>query len=271
MGKVELPGALCLITGAGSGIGRATALALAELGAVVICVDIDHSSAEKAAAECAERGAIRSVAFQLDVADPSAAADLATRISSEHGVPDVLVNNAGVGMTGDFEAMSLDDWTWIRGINLDGVVNGCHAFGRRMLERGSGQVVNVSSGLAFLPTANEIAYGTTKAAVLMFSLALRAGWSERGVGVTAVCPGVIDTPILEGTRFVGRQSDPDTRVRIARLFRRGHRPELVARAIVDAVERDRAVVPVGIEARLGWVLHRITPVRIQQWLARRAP
>ena len=270
MGRVELQGALCFVTGAGSGIGRATALALAERGAAVLCADIDAAAAEKVAAECAEHGAARSAAFQVDVADSAAVADLASRVAADYGVPDVVVNNAGVGMTGGFESMSLEDWAWIRGINLDGVVNGCHAFGRRMLERGSGHIVNVSSGLAYVPAATAIAYGTTKAAVLMFSQALRAGWADRGVGVTAVCPGVINTPIIDRTRFIGRQADPKTRQHIARTFRRGHRPELVGRAIVAAIERDRAVVPVGLEARVGWALHRVTPVRMQQWVARRA-
>jgi len=259
MGRVSLPGSLGVVTGAGSGIGRAVALALAVEGAGVIAVDIDLASAEKTASECAERGAPRTAAYRVDVADAGAVSALARTVAGEHGVPDVLVNNAGVGMSGGFEAMSLEDWAWIRGINLDGVVNGCHAFGRVMLERGSGHIVNVSSGLAFVPGANTIAYGTTKAGVLMFSRSLRAGWRRRGVSVSAVCPGVINTPILERARFVGAQSDDRMRQRAMRTFRRGHRPETVARAVVRAVDRDRAVVPVGFEAHLARWLNRLSP------------
>ena len=257
--RIELSGALCVVTGAGSGIGRAIAMALAAEGAGVISVDNDMTSAEKTAAECAERGAPRTAAYRVDVADGAAVADLARSVTAEHGVPDLLVNNAGVGMSGGFESMGREDWAWIRGINLDGVVNGCHAFGPLMLERGRGQIVNVSSGLAFVPTATTIAYGTTKAGVLMFSRSLRAGWRRRGVGVPAVCPGVINTPIIGRSRFVGDQADPRARERAVRTFRRGHRPETVARAVVRAVERNRAVVPVGFEAHLARWLRRLSP------------
>ena len=158
------------------------------------------------------------------------------------------------------------DWSWIRGVNLDGVVNGCAAFGPAMLAAGRGQVVTLSSGLGYTPTATEPAYVTTKAAVLALSRCLRADWAGAGVGVTAICPGVINTPIIDRTRFLGDQADPKVRSRTTRLFRRGHKPEAVAEAIVKAVERDRPVVPVGFEAWLGWWLHRFVPVRAQQAL-----
>ena len=124
------------------------------------------------------------------------------------------------------------------------MVHGCKAFGPAMVERGRGQVVNVSSGLASTPT--EPAHGTTKAWVLALSRCLRADWASHGVGVTAICPGVITTPIVQSTRYSDEAADP---VRIAKGQRtfvmRGHAPELVAGAIVGAVERNRAVGPVG--------------------------
>ncbi len=262
-------GALVLVTGAGSGIGRATALAFAERGARVVSVDLDGEAAEKTAARCAEAGAAGAGAHTVDVADRPAMEALAHRVHLEHGPLDVLVNNAGVGMSGAFADMSAEDWTWIRGVNLDGVVNGCAAFGPAMLERGRGHAVNLSSGLGYTPTATEPGYVTTKAAVLALSQCLRADWRRHGVGVTAVCPGVIDTPIIHHTRFLGELDDPETRHRTEALFRRGHAPEKVARAIVRAVERDAVVVPVGVEARIGWALHRYAPLALQQLVARR--
>src|SRR5687767_6625576 len=160
----RIRGALALVTGAGSGIGRATAIALAKRGARVLCVDINEQGAEKTAAECAEAGAREVAAYAVDVADADAMAALAQRVERDHGVLDVLVNNAGVGMTGPFNDMSLDDWNWIRSINLDGVVHGCRLFGPAMVARGRGHVVNVSSGLAYTPRATEAAYVATKAA-----------------------------------------------------------------------------------------------------------
>lgn len=264
---VSLQGALVLVTGAGSGIGRATALAFAAEGARVVAADIDAASAEKTAAACAEQG-VEAEALTLDVADWDAVVAAATRVHADHGPLDVLVNNAGVGMSGHLADMSVDDWRWIRSINLDGVVHGCRAFGPAMVERGSGHVVNVSSGLGYTPTATEVAYCTTKAAVLAFSRCLAADWAGRGVGVSAICPGVIDTPILEASRFLGDQGTEDVRRRAEWIFGKGHKPETVAAAIVASVRHRRPVVAVGWEAKLGWWAHRLVPVAVQQRLAR---
>ncbi|MGH9184566.1 MAG: SDR family NAD(P)-dependent oxidoreductase [Acidimicrobiales bacterium] len=268
--RVELSGALTLVTGAGSGIGRATAAALARAGAHVLAVDIDELTVKTTAALCADLGA-QAQAYACDVADRAAVQALADQVGLEHGALDVLVNNAGVGMTGTFVDMSVDDWEWIRSINLDGVVHGCHAFGPAMLAQGRGHVVNISSGLAYAPRSTEVAYCTTKAAVLMFSRSLRADWRRHGVGVSAVCPGVINTPILERARFVGEMSSPLVIAAAKRGFRFGHRPEVVADAVLTAVRRNRAVVPAGIEARIGWQLVKVLPVPVADQFARSVP
>jgi NAD(P)-dependent dehydrogenase (short-subunit alcohol dehydrogenase family) len=254
---------LVVVTGAGSGIGRATALAFAGGGATVVCADVNGDAAEKTAAACGEQGG-SGRAEQCDVTDAAAVAALAERA----GAVDVLVNNAGVGMTGRFADMSIDDWRWIRGVNLDGVVHACAAFGPGMIARRSGQVVNVSSGLAYTMRATEGAYVTTKAAVLALSRCLRADWAQHGVGVTAVCPGFVNTPIVAATRYLGSRGDDRTRDRVEKIFRRGHAPEAVAKAIVAAADRNPAIVPVGWEARLGWYLHRLLPVALEDRLAR---
>jgi short-subunit dehydrogenase len=137
-----------------------------------------------------------------------------------------------------------------------------------MLAAGRGQVVNISSGLAFMATANESAYGTTKAAVLQLSQCLRADWSRHGVGVTAVCPGFINTPIARSTRFTGGKEDPRRRARLVKSFSRAHPPEKVGAAIVKAIATNRALVPVGFESVLGWYAHRLTPIAFQQLVAR---
>ena len=250
-----------LITGAGSGIGAATARAFAQRGDTVHVADVDLAAAEKVAAE------IGGKAHEVDVSDRAAMEALAAEV----GTVDVLVNNAGVGMTGRFTSMTETDWDWIRGVNLDGVVNGCAAFGPAMLAAGRGHVVNLSSGLGYTMRATEPGYVTTKAGVLALSRCLRADWRDQGVGVAAICPGVINTPIIDATRFLGDQDDPAIRKRTTRLFRRGHKPEAVAKAIVKAVEKDRPVVPVGFEAWLGWWMHRYLPLRAQEALGRLGP
>jgi NAD(P)-dependent dehydrogenase (short-subunit alcohol dehydrogenase family) len=267
--------ATALVTGAGSGIGQATAHALAARGATVLCTDIDRGTAEKTAAECAERsspgqggGPRQHASYRLDVADRDEVDALAATVEREHGALTILVNNAGVGMTGPFSDMTVEDWSFIRSINLDGVVNCCSAFTPPMLAARRGHVVNISSGLGFTPTAKESAYGTTKAAVLHLSQCLRADWARHGVGVTAICPGFINTPIATATRFTGGREDPQQREQMVRGFQKGHRPEKVGDAIVAAIAANRAVVPVGFESVVGWYLHRLLPTTAQQALAR---
>jgi NAD(P)-dependent dehydrogenase (short-subunit alcohol dehydrogenase family) len=255
-------GRLALVTGAGNGIGRETALALTERGARVLVVDIDSLAAKQTASDCG------GVPYDLDVSDRSAVLALAETVRSEHGPLDFLVNNAGVGMSGKFVDTSLADWDWIIGVNLLGVIHCCHAFGPPMLERGSGHVVNVSSGLGYVPTATEPAYGTTKAAVLALSRSLRADWGLRGVGVSAVCPGFIATGIVDRTRFLGERARPENVRRAREAFaRHGHPPRSVARAILGAIERDRPVVPVGAESWAAWLLRGLVPSRVSDKVA----
>jgi NAD(P)-dependent dehydrogenase (short-subunit alcohol dehydrogenase family) len=265
-----------VVTGAASGIGRATALAFADRGASVVCADIDAGGAEETALSCRTRGTAGAGGssgrpYTVDIADREAMTAMAARVAEDQGPVDVLVNNAGVGMSGRFLAMSPEDWGWILGINLMGVVHGCQAFGPAMVERGRGHIVNLSSGLAYTPRATEPGYVTTKAAVLALSRCLRADWGPMGVGVSAICPGVIATPIIERTRFKGDRAATETIGRVKAAFAKGHPPDLVAEAIVGAVARDRPVVAVGIEARIGWALHGLLPSRVVDAMARATP
>jgi short-subunit dehydrogenase len=258
MTRIEIRGAVALVTGAGGGIGRETALALARRGARVLCTGRTVETVERTAELCRRAGA-EAESHHLDVTDRAALEDLAARTPV-----DILVNNAGVGMSGRLADMSAADWTWIREVNLDGVVHGCAVFAPGMLARGRGHIVNLSSGLAYLYPGTEPAYVATKAAVLALSRSLRADLAPHGVGVTAICPGITATPIVDTTRYLGGRADAAVRARSKARFDRGHPPAEVATAIVRAIERDRAVVPVGIEARVGWWLHRYLPLRAQQ-------
>lgn len=254
----DLRGAVTVVTGAGSGIGRATALAFAAQGARVIAVDLDGEAAEKTAADCGGES------FEVDVRDR----DAVDRLAEAVGAPDVLVNNAGVGMSGHFLETTAADWDWLMGVNLQGVVNGCRSFGPLMVAQEQGHVVNVSSGLAYIARGSESAYCTSKAAVLAFSRCLRADWHEHGIGVSAICPGVINTPIIDSTRFTGERSKPENVAKTKKVFRKGHKPELVAAAIVEAVQKDKSVVPVGFESWLGFYASRLLPTRMGDRMAR---
>jgi NAD(P)-dependent dehydrogenase (short-subunit alcohol dehydrogenase family) len=258
-------GTRVVITGAGSGIGQATALRCAKAGAEVIAVDIDPVSAAATAEECAHAGP-EAHPYVCDVADSAAVIDLADTVQTTHGPVDLLVNNAGVGVGGPFLDNSLEDWEWLRGINLDGVVYGCHAFGPAMVERGSGHVVNIASGAAYIPNRNMAAYCASKAAVVSFSQCLRADWSGSGVGVSAICPGLIRTPIHRSSRMVGSMAGRHDLAE--RLFRFGHSPDLVARAIVRAAQKNQEIVPVGFESELAYRVLRFAPGPIQGLVTR---
>jgi short-subunit dehydrogenase len=255
---VKIKNATVLVTGAGSGIGKATALRCAEQGAHVIAVDIDADSAEATAQQCADTAD----AHGCDVAD----AEAVTALAQQTGPVDVLVNNAGVGVAGPFLDNELADWEWLRGVNLDGVVYGCHAFGEAMVKRGSGHIVNVASGAGYTPNRNLAAYCASKAAVIMLSQCLRADWAGSGVGVSVICPGLIKTPIATRTRMVGAMADKQDVA--LKVFRFGHSADTVAKAIVGAVEKNKEIVPVGLESAVAFHVLRNAPGPVRALLAR---
>ncbi|MFC9678824.1 SDR family oxidoreductase [Streptomyces sp. NPDC056948] len=256
-------GQLVLITGAGSGIGRATALAFAEAGARVVAVDRDAEAAARTAESSRLMGASAAWAETADVSDEQAMEKLAEKVTLEYGVVDVLVNNAGIGLSGSFFDTTPEDWKKVLDVNLWGVIHGCRLFGRRMAERGQGgHIVNVASAAAYLPSRALPAYSTSKAAVLMLSECLRAELAGQGIGVTAVCPGIVNTAITSTAHFAGvdAQEEAGLQRRAARLYGlRNYPPEKVAAAILRAVVRDEAVVPVTPEARGARVLSRWAP------------
>ena len=261
---MKVSGTRVAVTGAGSGIGKATALRFARKGANVIAIDIDEASALATAEECVVGG--RPAFYRCDVADREALHDLAERIEADLGPVDVLVNNAGVGLVGEFLDAAPEDWDWIRGVNLDGVAYGCQAFGSRMLARERGHVVNVASGAAYLPHRALAAYCATKAGVLMLSQCLRADWAPHGVGVSVVCPGVINTPIASRARMVGAATGK--RDAAVRALGFGRSPDVVGKAIMGAVEHNRGIVPVGVESSLAFRVLRFAPGPLQAALAR---
>jgi len=237
-------------------------------------VDVDGEGAARTAELARWSGAPGAWAETADVSDERAMEELAERVTARYGVVDVLVNNAGIAAAGPFLEHTVDDWQAVLGTNLWGVIHGCRLFGRQMAERGQGgHIVNISSCAAYEPTRLLPAYCTSKAAVLMLSQTLRADLAGQGIGVSAICPGVISTGIAEATRFRG--ADASDRARLHRRARQVYRfrrypPERVADAVLRAVVRDRAVVPVNLEARAGLLLSRAMPGALRA-MARLAP
>ncbi|MEU9185365.1 SDR family oxidoreductase [Streptomyces sp. NPDC048484] len=267
-------GQLVLVTGAGSGIGRATAFAFAEAGARVVAVDRDAESAARTAKLCLHVGARAAWAETVDVSDEQAMEQLAAKVAVEYGVVDVLVNNAGIGLSGSFFDTTVEDWRRVLDVNLWGVIHGCRLFGKQMAERGQGgHIVNTASAAAYLPSKALPAYSTSKAAVLMLSECLRAELAGQGIGVSAICPGFVNTAITSTARFTGVDADEEKRrrKRSARLYGlRNYPPEKVAEAVLRAIVRNQAVVPVTVEARGGRLMSRFAP-RALRALARMDP
>ncbi|GAB20119.1 putative oxidoreductase [Gordonia effusa NBRC 100432] len=258
---------LVLITGAGSGIGRATSLRFAKKGATILSTDINVESAEETVKLIEAKGG-RAFSYKLDVTDNDAWQALAKQVESEHGTPDVIVNNAGMGIGGGFLEHTKEDWDFQMAVNLDGVVNGCRAFAPLMVEKKHGQIVNISSGLAFIPFALTPSYCVSKTAVRMFSECLRQELAPHKVGVTAICPGVAATKLLTSGKVVSKTGfDEDVQDRAQAVVGRFVEkigpyfasPDYIARGIVRATKYNGGVIPVRPESWLGYWISRIAP------------
>ncbi len=255
---------LVAVTGAGSGIGRETAFAFAARGAEVVVSDIDEAAVKDTAAQIAARGGV-AYSYVVDVSDADAVEAFAEQVSAEHGVPDIVVNNAGIGQAGGFLDTPAEQFDRVLDINFGGVVNGCRSFGRRLVERGTGgHIVNVSSMAAYAPLQSLSAYCSSKAATYMFSDCLRAELDAAGIGLTTICPGVINTNIVKNTRIdvpVGESERVDgRRGQLGMMFAlRHYGPDKVANAIVSSVKKNKPIRPVAPEAYALYGISRVAP------------
>lgn len=259
-----------LVTGAGSGIGRETARAFAGKGGRLLLVDVNDDGNEETRRLIAEAGGEARV-FHTDVGDPTAMKTLAEQVHTEIPAVDVLVNNAGIGAAGDFVDTTLETWRRVIDINLMGVVHGCHYFLPAMKERGQGgHVVNIASAAAFLAMPQMSAYATSKFAVLGLTESLRAELAEHGIGVSAICPGIINTPIVVNAVYEGSiGADAGVRDRIVEFYhKRNYTPEQVAKGILAAVRHNTGVKPVSPESWAMYYLRRLAP-GLMSWLSSR--
>jgi NAD(P)-dependent dehydrogenase (short-subunit alcohol dehydrogenase family) len=256
----DLSGRAAVVTGAASGIGRETALALARRGADLAICDVDEAGLEETAEQIRQLGR-RVLQSRVDVSSAEQMSGFAEQTYAELGRVDVLVNNAGIAVAGLFVEVPLAEWDTILGINLKGVVNGCYFFVPRMIEAGTGgHVVNIASMAGFVASPGMSAYSATKFAVIGFSESLRGELGERGIGVTAVCPGVINTPIVRSEHMYGSSATPENREKAIQLFqRRNYGPDRVARGILKAIQKNRAVAPISPEAWVGYWIKRLFP------------
>lgn len=257
---------MAVVTGAAKGIGRATALALAEAGASVAGCDTDEVALAATLRDCRALGGA-TLGAALDVGDAAAMQRFAERVERELGPTFCLVNNAGVGVSGGFFDTEPEDWDWLLRVNLWGTIHGTRSFAPFMRARRAGRIVNVASASGYCNLPSLSAYGTTKYAVVGLSEALRAELLPSGVMVSVVCPGLVTSSILETARIRGAADAETERRALQALYRRrGHSPESVAKAIVGAAESGKALVPVSSEAWLLYWLKRLAPSALPRLL-----
>lgn len=283
----DVSGRVALVTGAASGIGRSTALLLADRGAHLIVCDRDEVRLREVEAEINHRSRCV-LARKVDVSSREEFSRFADEVHGVVPAVDVLVNNAGVGLSGGVLQTTLEDWQWVLGVNLWGVIHGCHFFVPKMVARGrGGYVANVASAYGYFGGRDAMGYVTSKFAVFGMTESLREELRPHGIGVSVICPGLIATDIMRTGRVRSPRSvtghdlradkvteDEAMRERAMKFWKtQGHSPDVVAEAILRGMASGRGVVPVTPEA---WALYALTRIhaplahRIGQYLEKKS-
>ncbi|MCV2488675.1 SDR family oxidoreductase [Geodermatophilus sp. YIM 151500] len=268
------------MTGGASGIGRALGAALVRRGDDVVLADVDGGAATDVAEQLTALGPGTASAAGIDVREAAAVTTLVTGTVDRRGRLDLMFNNAGVGMGGPAEELTLAHWERAIDVNLRGVVHGVHAAYPVMVRQGSGHIVNTASLAGLLPAPGSAPYGTTKWAVVGLSLSLRGEGAARGVKVSVVCPGGVDTPILDKgmspdlPRVPGAEG-VDARALVTRMSGgRLYSADALALDVLRGVDRNRAVIVAPRQARIPWWLMRLSPsllMRLGAAMAARDP
>jgi NAD(P)-dependent dehydrogenase (short-subunit alcohol dehydrogenase family) len=262
-------GKTAIITGGGSGIGKALGAELVGRGAHVVLADIDGAAAQAAAKELVPAdgrgGSITGV--ELDVRDLDAVRSVVDACVGGRGRLDFMFNNAGISMGGETHNLEAAHWDRIIDVNFKGVVNGVLAAYPVMLAQGAGHIVNTSSGAGLAPTVLTVAYAATKHAVVGLSTSLRPEAARRGVRVSVLCPGAVDTAILDrppaedlppgsqamtGREFLGKLGVPMTTA------------DRFARGALEGVAKNRGIIVVPASAKALWYLQRLSPAAVDR-------
>lgn len=248
--------ASAVVTGAGSGIGRAFAQELAARGGRVICADINLTTAEETVDLIAAKGG-QAHALRCDVSQLADVEALAEQAEAWlRGPVNLVINNAGVGAGGQLVGdMPMADWQWALGINLWGVIHGCHVFAPRLRALDRGGIINVCSTASFAAAPRMAAYNVSKAAALALSETLSAEMAGTGIAVTALCPTFVKTNIARD----GRISEGSSRLAAKIMDLVGFAPERVAKTTLDALDKNQLYVLPQFDARMIWRSKRLAP------------
>lgn len=256
-------GAAAVVTGAGSGIGAAFAIQLANRGGAVVCSDIDQVAAQRTADAINEQSGAKgsATALHCDVSRLDDVVNLAAAAQDWFaGPPTLVINNAGVGAGGDpIGEMGIDDWNWTLSINLWGPIHGCHVFAPILRAAGPSKpprgIINVASAASFGAAPGMAAYNVSKAGVLSLSETLAAELSGTGIGVTVLCPTFVKTNIIEAGRITAGSTELANRV----MRWTGISAARVARDCLNTHDRGGLYCMPQLEAKLGWGAKRFAP------------
>ncbi|WP_275571156.1 SDR family NAD(P)-dependent oxidoreductase [Mycolicibacterium vanbaalenii] len=254
----QLSGKVVFITGGASGIGAALTARLGAAGAQVWIADRQLGVAEELAQRLRDTGA-RVHAVELDVRDPAAFATAIAATVQTAGRIDYLFNNAGIGIGGEVDTLTLDDWNDIIDVNLRGVVHGIQAAYPIMIRQGSGHIVNTASMAGLVTTSAQAGYSATKHAVVALSKTMRVEAATHGVRVSVLCPGVVRTPILSGGAYGRNKSvSREDLVKLGEALRPMDADDFADRAL-RAVLRNEAIIVVPRWWKALWYLERLSP------------
>ncbi len=253
-------GAIAIVTGGASGIGRALAEELAKRGCEVVLADLQIELAEEVAKEINASGG-KATAVKIDVTDFSAVDRLVRETVARTARLDFIFNNAGIVIGGPIERLVIEDWNRIVDVNLLGVVNGIQAAYPLMMKQGFGHIINTASMAGFLVGPTNVPYTATKYAVIGLSKSLRLEAAQFGIRVSVLCPGVVRTPILEGGGKYGKILIDAPPEKLRQMFERLKpiSPNLFAQKVLKSVAKNKAIIIVPSWWRGFWWIHRLSP------------
>lgn len=265
----EISGKIAVVTGAASGIGRATALALAKEGARLAIADLDRAGLAETASRIQAAGGQAST-FLLDVASRSAVHAFAQEVEATLGGADIVINNAGVAQIARVDELAYEDLEWVMNINFWGVVHGTKAFLPQMQAKGAGHIVNVSSIFGIIAVPSQAAYNSAKFAVRGFTEALAHEMRGTEIHISCVHPGGIKTNIMRNARFL--QSVQSTvKEEAASGFDKFAQtsPDMAAQTILAGIKANKRRILIGNDARFMDIIQRLLPASYEKVLLRR--
>lgn len=257
-GNSGVSGKVAFITGGASGIGAALTRKLVGAGAEVWVADRQFAAAEQLAKHLDHVGAVVH-ALELDVRDPAAFERAITQTVQVSGRIDYLFNNAGIGIGGEVDSLTLDDWNDIIDVNLRGVIHGVRAAYPAMINQRSGHIVNTASMAGLVSTSAQAGYSATKHAVVALSKTMRVEAATHGVRVSVLCPGVVRTPILTGGEYGRNRSVSREKLLELGEALRPIEPDVFAERALPEILRNKAIIVVPRWWKALWYLERISP------------